>query len=92
MKKMIPLALFAIPLFGFDLREHVVPDTQSDTFNQGYYYNTQGYEFPNDPQSNNYFDDPNWPNTHRQDRYNYEPENAYYTSPNSNYQLPPEPR
>ncbi len=39
----------------------------------GYYidpYANPAVEFPNDPQSNNYFNDPNWPNVQPGDDYN----------------------
>lgn len=87
MKKAAPLFLIILPLLAFDPNQHVVPDTEHDYYNRGG-YNTQGYSFPNDPQSNNYFDDPNWPNSNRSDRYNHQPSDTYYTSPNTNYQMP----
>lgn len=89
MKKLIIATFAALPLFAaFNMEDHIVPDSEHGNYPAGG-YNTQGYAFPNDPSSNNYFDDPNWPNTRPGDKYNHRPLNSYYQSPGGTYSLPP---
>ena len=78
MRKSLVLMLVSLPFLSFNPNDHIVPDTEHDRpiNNQASY---EGYAFPNDPSSNNYFNDPNWPNVDPNARYNTTPQAVYYS-------------
>lgn len=81
MKKRLAYTLLALPFLSFNPQDHIVPDTEHEGYRKGQ-LSPEGYEFPNDPQSNNYFNDPNWPRKDPNAKFNNTPEDSYYTSPN----------
>ncbi len=88
MKQWALYVLVGLPFLSFNPNDHIVPNTEQNRL-QSNQQSTEGYEFPNDPSSNNYFNDPNWPNVNPNSRFNNTPQDAYYYNPPQTYQNNP---